>query len=59
MANAPDQWYATGKRKSAIARVWLQKGEGKVTINRRSLEDYLPREAKRLVLVQPFTVTET
>jgi small subunit ribosomal protein S9 len=36
-----ERYYATGKRKTAIARVWLKPGEGKITINKRSIDDYL------------------
>src|SRR6266516_5105814 len=52
------RWYATGKRKTALARVWLQPGTGTVAVNRRSLETYFPRETSRLVVMQPFEVTE-
>ena len=51
--------YATGKRKTSIARVWLEPGEGKVTINERSLKDYLPREICEMVVLQPFEITGT
>jgi small subunit ribosomal protein S9 len=46
--------YATGRRKTAIARVWLQPGEGTFTINRRTDEDYFPRPTARMVIRQPF-----
>jgi small subunit ribosomal protein S9 len=52
------RWYATGKRKTAVARVWLQPGTGSIAVNRRSLEAYFPRETSRLVVIQPFDVTE-
>jgi small subunit ribosomal protein S9 len=52
------RWYATGKRKTAVARVWLQPGTGTIAVNRRSLEAYFPRETSRLVVMQPFEVTE-
>jgi small subunit ribosomal protein S9 len=52
------RWYATGKRKTAVARVWLQPGTGNIAVNRRSLEAYFPRETSRLVVMQPFDVTE-
>jgi small subunit ribosomal protein S9 len=52
------RWYATGKRKTAVARVWLQPGTGSIAVNRRSLEAYFPRETSRLVVMQPFDVTE-
>jgi small subunit ribosomal protein S9 len=51
--------YSTGRRKHAVARVWLQPGSGKVDINRRSLEDYFGRETSRMVFRQPLELTET
>jgi small subunit ribosomal protein S9 len=51
--------YATGRRKEAVARVWLTPGNGKVEINRRSLEDYFGRETSRMVFRQALELTET
>src|SRR2546423_10516340 len=51
--------YATGRRKEAVARVWLQPGSGKVEINRRTLEVYFGREASRMVFRQALELTET
>lgn len=51
--------YATGRRKHAVARVWLQPGSGKIDINRRTLEDYFGRETSRMVFRQPLELTET
>jgi small subunit ribosomal protein S9 len=51
--------YATGRRKEAVARVWLTPGSGKVEINRRSLEDYFGRETSRMVFRQALELTET
>ncbi len=45
---------ATGKRKTAVARVRLQPGNGTITVNGRSLEDYFPREVSRMIIHQPF-----
>lgn len=50
--------YATGKRKNAIARVWIKRGSGKVTVNGREQEVYFARPTLRLVVGQPFDVTE-
>ena len=50
---------ATGKRKTSIARVWLKEGEGSFLINERSLEDYFPRETSRMIIKQPFSLTNT
>jgi small subunit ribosomal protein S9 len=52
-------WYATGKRKSAIARVWLRPGSGNVTINRRTMDDYFGRAVLKMILQEPFELTET
>lgn len=51
--------YATGKRKTAIARVWLEPGEGKVTVNDRALQDYFGRGTSELVIQKPFELTGT
>ena len=45
---------ATGKRKTAVARVRLQPGNGTITVNGRTLEDYFPREVSRMIIHQPF-----
>ena len=50
--------YATGRRKDATARVWLKPGSGKITINGRDQEVYFARPTLRLVINQPFQVTE-
>ena len=51
--------YATGKRKTSIARVWLEPGEGKVLINERPLKEYFGRETCELVALLPFDLTGT
>ena len=48
--------YGTGKRKNAIARVFLSQGAGNVTINGRTFEDYFPREILRIIAMQPFAL---
>ena len=48
--------YATGKRKDAVARVWLKPGSGKVTVNGRAIETYFARPVLRMLLAQPFEV---
>ncbi|VWX60639.1 30S ribosomal protein S9 [Sphingorhabdus sp. 109] len=50
--------YATGRRKDAVARVWLKPGKGKITINGRDQETYFARPTLRLVLNQVFAITE-
>ena len=48
--------YATGKRKNAVARVWIRPGSGKVLINKRALEVYFARPVLRMILQQPLDV---
>ena len=50
--------YATGRRKDAVARVWLKPGSGKITVNGRDQEVYFARPTLRLVINQPFDVAE-
>jgi small subunit ribosomal protein S9 len=50
---------ATGRRKTSIARVFLRQGQGIISINNRSLNDYFGRETARMVVMQPFDVTQT
>ncbi len=50
--------YATGKRKDAVARVWLKPGAGRVIVNGRELEVYFARPVLRMILNQPFVVSE-
>jgi small subunit ribosomal protein S9 len=51
------EYRATGRRKKAIARVFLRPGEGKVIVNRRPLEDYVPSKVLQTELQQPLTAT--
>src|ERR1700760_731959 len=48
------KYYATGKRKNAVARVWLTKGKGEITINGRKFEEYFARPVLQMVINQPF-----
>ncbi len=59
MAERREAHVATGKRKSAVARVRLLLGDGKITVNTRALDDYFGRETSRMIVNQPFDVTET
>lgn len=54
-----DRFYATGKRKNAIARVWLTPGTGKVIVNKMEADEYFGRLFKEQKIVKPFKVTET
>jgi small subunit ribosomal protein S9 len=56
--DAQGRSYATGRRKDAVARVWLKPGTGKITVNGRDQEVYFARPSLRLVINQPFGVTE-
>ncbi len=50
---------STGKRKNAIARVRLQSGSGKLLINSKTIENYFGRETSRMIIMQPFELTQT
>ncbi len=54
--DAQGRSYATGKRKNAIARVWVKPGSGRITVNGRSLEVYFARPVLRMMINQPFQV---
>lgn len=55
---AEQKYYATGRRKSSTARVWIKPGSGVILINKRSLDDYFGRETSKMIVRQPFDVTE-
>lgn len=59
MAERREVHVATGKRKSAVARVRMSAGDGKVVVNQRTLEDYFGRETSRMIVHQPFELTNT
>ncbi len=54
-----EQTHALGRRKTAVARVYLSAGAGNVTVNDRPLEDYFKEESLRYIVLQAFSVTET
>jgi small subunit ribosomal protein S9 len=56
---AEERYYATGKRKTTVARVWLRPGEGKIEVNKRTFNDYFPRETLRMTIMQPLELTNT
>ena len=56
--DAQGRSYATGRRKDAVARVWIKPGSGKITVNGRDQEVYFARPTLRLVINQPFDVAE-
>ncbi len=51
-------YYGTGRRKSAVARVFMIKGSGKITVNGKPVDEYFARETGRMVIRQPLTLTE-
>ena len=59
MAEARTRYYGTGKRKNAVARVWIAPGSGEMTINDRPAEKYLGRAVLSRMIHQPFSATET
>jgi small subunit ribosomal protein S9 len=56
--DAQGRSYATGKRKDAVARVWIMPGNGKITVNRRDLERYFARAVLRMLINQPFEAAD-
>lgn len=53
------QNYGTGRRKAAVARVFMRPGSGEITVNGRTLKDYFPNDVLRMVVRQPLQLTET
>ena len=51
--------YATGKRKNSIARVWLKKGDGKISVNGKSLENYFSRPVLQMIINQPLEIIQS
>ncbi|HLY57980.1 MAG TPA: 30S ribosomal protein S9 [Stellaceae bacterium] len=56
--DAQGRAYATGKRKDAVARVWIKRGSGKLTINGKDAQAYFARPVLRMLLAQPFVVAD-
>jgi len=54
-----NQYYGTGRRKTAAARVYLRPGAGHVKVNGRTLDEYFPNEVLKMVIKQPLLLTET
>ena len=59
MADRREVHVSTGKRKSAVARIRMSLGDGKLVVNQRTLEDYFGRETSRMIVHQPFELTNT
>ena len=53
------EYYATGRRKTAAARVYLRPGTGNVQVNHKAFDEYFPNEALKMVIRQPLVITET
>ncbi|MCK5718318.1 MAG: 30S ribosomal protein S9 [Thiomargarita sp.] len=53
-----EQYYGTGRRKRSVARVFLRSGEGKITVNGTSLDEYFGRETARMVVRQPLKIVD-
>ena len=57
MAQTEQRYYATGKRKSAIARVYMKSGNGNIVVNKRNYEEYFTRPSLKMIIKQPFEIT--
>jgi len=53
------KYYATGRRKTSVARVWVSAGKGTITVNGREITDYFPRPALQAQIKYPFVATQT
>ncbi len=56
---AEEKYYGKGTRKTSVARVYLKPGEGNVLINKKDADEYLARETLKMIIMQPFEVTDT
>jgi small subunit ribosomal protein S9 len=54
-----DKFYGTGRRKNAIAKVWVKPGEGNIEVNKKSLEDYFGKKTWEMIVKQPLEVTSS
>tara|TARA_Y100001970_G_scaffold147328_1_gene180860 strand:+ start:4878 stop:5264 length:387 start_codon:yes stop_codon:yes gene_type:complete len=54
-----DKYYATGRRKNSIAKVWLTKGEGQIQVNKRDIKEYFPRDSWVKNATEALDITET
>ncbi len=55
---AEKRYYATGKRKTAIAKVWMKEGSGSLIVNKRNFDDYFTRDSLKKLVQQPLDITE-
>lgn len=54
---AEKRFYATGKRKAAVARVYMKEGSGVITVNKRNFDDYFTRDSLKMLIRQPLEIT--
>jgi small subunit ribosomal protein S9 len=54
---ADNKFYATGKRKTSVARVWMKPGSGNIVVNQKSIDEYFGRETSKMVVRQPLELT--
>jgi len=54
---AENKFYATGKRKTSVARVWMKPGSGNIVVNQKPIDDYFGRETSKMVVRQPLELT--
>ncbi len=59
LESSVEQVYATGKRKTAVARVWLHRGKGRFSVNSMTLDEYFNRETQRMIVKQPMRLTKS
>jgi small subunit ribosomal protein S9 len=55
---ADQRFYATGRRKASVARVWIKPGSGEFVVNKRTLDEYFGRETSKMIVRQPFELTD-
>ncbi len=56
---AQEKYHGVGKRKTSVARVWIKPGQGRVVVNGREMDDYFPRDTLKMIINQPFHLTDT
>jgi small subunit ribosomal protein S9 len=56
---ADESYHAVGKRKTSVARIWMKPGKGGITINKKSIDDYISRDSDKALIIQPLELTET
>ena len=55
---AAQKYYATGKRKTSVARVWISPGTGNIVVNKQAVDEYFGRETSKMIIRQPFELTD-